>query len=79
MTLSVEVRSKMREEKICTVTIKNGAKLNLLQLGSDYLAFPVFMIRLNRKELYKGTNKDLAIRVFANHAYEQIGLLNELF
>lgn len=77
--LSSVVRSNMKETKICSLTIKNGAKLNLLVVGSDFLPFPVYIVRCNRRELIKTTERIVAITYFRNQVYQHTSMLNELF
>ena len=77
--LSAVVRSTMKEEKLCSLTIKNGAKLNLLVVGSDFLPFPVYVVRCNRREFFKTTEKSDALVYFRNQVIVMSSDLNELF
>ena len=52
--------------------------MNLLLIGSDYLPFPVYLVRLNRKEVFNSINYVSALNVFSLHCREQIGMLNQI-
>lgn len=79
MKLSVVARSRMKEEKICTLSVKNGVKLNLLRVGSDFLSYPVYIIRVNRHEVHKTYDLYDALQIFKGYSYETISNMNELF
>ena len=78
-SLSAIARSKMKEKTLVSLNVKNGIKLNLLIVGSDFLPFPIYLIRNNRKEIFKSLDYKAAGNYFLRYCQDNLDLLfNEL-